>query len=102
MPAHVLHFETTGDDSIAVPFDNPEHSGAQFVIRLDPDAASEGDGIILAANPAGYRALAVLFAQLSAGGYPDGYHVHLGYSHEEPPGPGWRLVVRDAPESSTA
>ena len=79
MPTCVLHFETTGSDDIAVPFDQPEHADARYTIDLRPESAQDGDGIVLVANSAGYRALAILFAQLAEGGYPAGYHVHLGY-----------------------
>ncbi len=72
-----------------IPFDNG-HPGT-YRIDLYPEQAGRGDGMVLAADRAGFLALAEVFRQMASA--PDGTHLHLGYAHDTPPGPGWRLVL---------
>ena len=72
-----------------IPFDNG-HPG-KYQIELYPGQAEQGDGIVLNADRAGFLALAEVFRQLADS--PSETHVHLGYTNDTQPGPGWRLVL---------
>lgn len=71
-----------------VPFDDGE--AGRYRIEVLSENSECGDGIVLTADRDGYRALAAVFLQMAEG---SGAHVHLGYTHDTQPGPGWRLVL---------
>ena len=72
-----------------IPFDFG--NAGKYRIELYPQDAELGDGIVLCADRAGFLALAEVFRELAA--QPDDTHVHLGYTDDAQPGPGWRLVL---------
>ena len=72
-----------------IPFDNGPPG--KYQIELFLDEADLGDGIILDADRAGFLALAEVFRQMADA--PIGTHVHLGYTDDTQPGPGWKLVL---------
>ena len=74
-----------------IAFDQPD-SKAKYEIDLYPDEAEAGDGIVLVANREGLLALADVFQQLAASTHPSN-HLHLGYTEEQPQGPGFRIVL---------
>ena len=71
-----------------IPFDNG-HPG-KYQIELYPEQAEHGDGIVLSADREGFLALAEVFRQLAE--HPTETHIHLGYTNDTQPSPGWRLV----------
>jgi hypothetical protein len=71
------------------PFDNGQ--SGKYQIELFPAQAEEGDGIVLNADREGFLAFAEVFRQLANS--PTETHVHLGYTDDTQPGPGWRLVL---------
>ena len=73
-----------------IPFDNGNQG--KYQIELFPEHAELGDGIVLCADREGFLALAEMFRQLAEA--PSDTHVHLGYTDDTQPGPGWRLVRR--------
>jgi hypothetical protein len=83
-----LKYERPDDGGLFIDFDNVPN--ARYELTLHPENADAGDGIVLTATPEACLAFARLFAQLAE--YEG--HVHLGYTHEEPQGPGIRIVVR--------
>jgi hypothetical protein len=92
-----LTYELPDDGrSLIVDFDDCDD--ARYEVALRPDEHDTGDGIVLSANRQACLAFARLFAQLAE----RGGHVHLGYSDEEPPGPGLRIVVNDTGRSAEA
>jgi hypothetical protein len=74
-----------------IPFDQPDSVG-RYELVLSPLTAELGDGVILAANRDGFRALAEILVQL-ADSAAEHVHIHLGYNEQEPAGPGFRLVL---------
>lgn len=80
--------------SIAVDFDND--AAARYEILVHPDDAATGDGVILIASPRACTSFARLFSQLAEG---KASHVHLGYTEEEPQGPGFRIAVEPSGRS---
>lgn len=72
-----------------IPFDN-SHPG-EYQIELYAADAEHGDGIVLNADRAGFLALAEVFRQMAE--RPEPTHIHLGYTNDTQPGPGWRLVL---------
>jgi hypothetical protein len=73
--------------TLHVPFDSdPE---ARYEVELMPADVEDGDGIVLFVTPKACIAFAALFVQLSE----KGGHVHLGYSEENPQGPGIRIQL---------
>jgi hypothetical protein len=77
------------EEGLLVDFEND--SSARYQVVLQPQEAQTGDGVIITLNRNGCLALARLFAQLS----DKGGHVHIGYTDDEPQGPGVRIVVDD-------
>lgn len=90
----ILEFELGPPGSILVDMDNDPD--ARFEVSIHTEDADDGDGIVLVANRPACLAFARLFAQLAE----QGGHVHLGYSDEEPQGPGVRIVVDDTGRQS--
>jgi hypothetical protein len=74
-----------------IPFDQPGFAG-KFQIAVFPEAVDSGDGVVLAADREGLRALATLFRQL-ADSPEDENHVHIGYDEQDPFGAGVRVVL---------
>lgn len=74
--------------SITVDFDND--AAARYEINVRPDDAATGDGVVLVVSPRACTSFARLFAQLGEG---KASHVHLGYTEDEPQGPGFRIAV---------
>ena len=75
---------------LIIPFDQPD-SMAKYQIEINVDQIETGDGVVLVGNQAAFLALSQVFAQLALD-YSEGSHLHLGYTEEEPQGPGWRIV----------
>jgi hypothetical protein len=76
--------------SLTVPFDQPNFTG-RYEFVLDPSRAENGDGVLLYADQEALLAFATLFQQLAAPHAPT--HVHLGYTEQEPQGPGVRIIL---------
>lgn len=74
-----------------IPFDN--NSGEKYVFNVDLNEieGGEGDGILLSLNKKACESFAILFSRLAAEG--EGGHIHLGYSEQEPQGPGIRISL---------
>jgi len=90
----IIEFEICDDaNSIRVPFDNPP--AGKFAITLSPETAEDGDGIILELDRKACISFAELFGQLAHGKYGGHKHLHLGYSSENPIGPGFRIELND-------
>jgi hypothetical protein len=91
----IVEFEICdGDNEITVPFDNPP--AGKYTLTLSPETAENGDGIILELDRKACISFAELFGQLACGKYDGHYHLHLGYSSENPIGPpGLRIVLND-------
>ena len=81
--------------SITVDFEND--AAARYEILLRPDDTETGDGVVLIASPRACTAFARLFEQL---GEERTSHVHLGYTEEEPQGPGFRIAVEASGRSA--
>jgi hypothetical protein len=89
-----IEFEVSASESIiTVPFDNPP--AGKYTVTLSPETAEDGDGVILELDRKACISFAKLFGQLAYGPYDGHYHLHLGYSSENPPGPGLRIVLND-------
>ncbi len=80
-------------NSISVPFDSGD--AGRFEFEVYPDRIDTGDAVVLALDREACRSLANIFSQLAEGGYPDGYHVHLGWDEQESSGPGFRIVLTE-------
>ena len=76
--------------SFLIDFDN--NSEARYEATIREADAKTGDGLVVSATREACLAFARTFAQLSE----RGGHVHLGYSDEEPQGPGIRIVVNSS------
>jgi hypothetical protein len=76
-----------------IPFDQ-KNSKARYEIDVKVNDIETGDGVILALNREACLALSKVFDQLALGA-DEGFHLHLGYTEEEPQGPGWRILVTE-------
>jgi len=81
-------YDLTMTSSLRVDFDSDP--AARYEILLRPADAATGDGVVLVASPRACSSFARLFAQLAEA---KATHVHLGYTEEEPQGPGFRITV---------
>jgi hypothetical protein len=74
-----------------IPFDN--NSGEKYSLEINEKEIDTGDGVVLTLNKKACVSFAKLFAELADSN--DSTHIHLGYDHEEPQGPGIRIVLDD-------
>lgn len=74
-----------------VPFDN--NSGERFSFDVNEGEIDAGDGIVLVLNRKACESFAKLFTSLAES--EESTHLHLGYDHECPQGPGFRIEVND-------
>lgn len=77
--------------SLIIPFDQPNFAG-KYEFVLDSANADLGDGLVLYADRESLLAFAALFQQLASQSEPT--HVHIGYTEQEPQGPGVRIALR--------
>ena len=77
--------------NLTIPFDQPD-SQACYEIDINPQAIENGDGVVLAVNREACLALSCIFQQLATM-QEESFHLHLGYTEQNPQGPGWRIVV---------
>jgi hypothetical protein len=74
-----------------IPFDN--NTGEKYTLDVDEENIETGDGVVLVLNKKACVAFAKLFTTLAE---TDGCsHLHLGYDHDCPMGPGFRIEVND-------
>ena len=83
--------------SLFVPFDQPNFEG-RYELVFDALHAEDGDGLLLFADRAALLAFAALFQELAAQRAPT--HVHLGYTEQDPQGPGLRIVLCEGRQTS--
>ena len=85
--------------SITIPFDNAAFGAepGRYEFEIFPeDAEALRDGVVLALDRAACLSFAEVFRTLAEGGYPDGYHVHRGWTEEcNPGGVGVRIQLSD-------
>ena len=79
-----------------IPFDQKD-SKAKYEFVIDSAEAETGDGIILNANREALLAFAELFRDLAS--HDGEVHIHLGYTEEDPQGPGFRIVANNSGRS---
>ncbi|MEO0973900.1 MAG: hypothetical protein AAFX85_12475 [Pseudomonadota bacterium] len=79
--------------SITIPFDSGD--AGRFQLEVYPDQVESGDGVVLALDREACRSFARVFSQLAEDDYPEGFHVHLGWSEEDSFGPGLRVVLTE-------
>ena len=80
--------------NLSIPFDQPDSQGC-YEIDVNLQDIEKSDGVILALNREACLALSSIFQQLAAV-QQEGFHLHLGYTEENPQGPGWRIVVNQS------
>ena len=73
-----------------IPFDN--NTGEKYSLTIHPKDQEEGDGVQLVLNRAACKSFAELFNNLSE--QEGEFHIHLGYTEEEPQGPGFRIQLK--------
>jgi hypothetical protein len=74
-----------------IPFDT--NSGEKYLLEICENEIDSGDGIVLSLNRKACIAYANIFQSLAD--QEDGHHIHLGYDHDTPEGPGFRVVLNE-------
>lgn len=74
-----------------IPFDN--NSGEKYNLEVHENELDSGDGVVLKVNRKSCLALAKIFNDLAE--KSEKTHIHLGYDHEEPQGPGFRIELTE-------
>ena len=75
-----------------IPFDN--NTGEKYSFSIEIEEIETGDGIVLTLNRKACQSFADLFAALAS--FEEASHIHLGYDHGVPQGPGVRIEIIDS------
>ena len=76
-----------------IPFDN--NQGEKYKVDIRGEDIERGDEVVLKLNKKACIAFSKIFEQLARSG-KSGTHIHIGYSEEEPQGPGFRIELDDS------